>query len=82
MYAHIKESMPVRMAGTAMTGVNFFTMLGPAVFLHGLGALMQALYPAASRGQEAFGLAFLLCSIFLAGICVMYAFTQDTEASK
>ena len=82
MYAHIKESMPVRMAGTAMTGVNFFTMLGPAIFLHGLGALMQALYPAASRGQEAFGLAFFLCSVFLAGISVMYAFTQDTESSK
>ncbi|MFH1103294.1 MAG: MFS transporter [Pseudomonadota bacterium] len=28
MYAHIKERMPVERAGTAMTGINFFTMVG------------------------------------------------------
>jgi MFS family permease len=82
MYTHIKESMPMRMAGAAMTGVNFFTMLGPAIFLHGLGVLMQTLYPAASRGQEAFALAFLLCSVLLAAISAMYAFTRDTGFSK
>ena len=78
MYTQIKEGMPVRMAGTAMTGINFFTMLGPAIFLHGLGALMQTLYPAVSRGQEAFAVAFFLCAACLAGISILYAFTQDT----
>jgi nitrate/nitrite transporter NarK len=33
MYAHIKELTPVEMAGTSMTGINFFNMLGPAVLL-------------------------------------------------
>jgi sugar phosphate permease len=80
MYTQIKESMPVRMAGTAMTGINFFTMLGPAVFLHGLGALMQSLYPAVSRGQEAFAFAFFLCAASLAGISILYVFTQDTRS--
>jgi sugar phosphate permease len=79
MYTQIKESMPVRMAGTAMTGINFFTMLGPAIFLHGLGALMQTLYPAVSRGQEAFAVAFFICAASLAGISILYAFTRDTR---
>ncbi|MBN1104127.1 MAG: MFS transporter [Deltaproteobacteria bacterium] len=82
MYTHIKELMPLQMAGTAMTGINFFTMMGPAVFLQGLGKVMQAFYPAASRGQEAFAVGFLLCAGCLAGISVLYAFTQDTKSSK
>jgi sugar phosphate permease len=82
MYTQIKEIMPVRMAGTAMTGINFFTMIGPALFLQGLGKVMHAVYPAASRGQEAFGLAFLLCSASLAVISMMYALTRDTRSAK
>jgi len=82
MYAQIKELMPLDMAGTAMTGINFFTMIGPAIFLQGLGTLMQAFYPAAARGQEAFGLALFLCSASLACICFIYAFTRDTRSSK
>lgn len=82
MYAQIKELMPLDMAGTAMTGINFFTMIGPAVFLQGLGTLMQAFYPAAARGQEAFGLALFLCSASLACTCFIYAFTRDTRSSK
>ncbi|MEJ2725168.1 MAG: MFS transporter [Deltaproteobacteria bacterium] len=58
MYAQIKELMPLHMAGTAMTGINFFTMTGPAVFLQGLGALMQTLYPNASRSAAAFQVSF------------------------
>jgi MFS family permease len=49
IYPHIKELMPQDMAGAAMTGINFFTMIGPAVFLQGLGSMMQTLYPHASR---------------------------------
>lgn len=79
MYAHIKELMPIGMAGTAMTGINFFTMIGPAVFLQGLGNLMQSLYPQASRGPDAFNAAFLLCSACLAGVSFFYLFTRDTR---
>jgi len=79
MYTQIKEVMPIYMAGTAMTGINFFTMIGPALFLHGLGTLMQTLYPHASRGPEAFTAAFLLCSACLAGITVTFLFTKDTR---
>jgi sugar phosphate permease len=78
MYAQIKELMPLEMAGTAMTGINFFTMIGPAVFLQGLGTLMQTVYPAEARGEEAFALALLVCAASLACICFTYALTRDT----
>ena len=80
MYAHIKESMPLRMAGTAMTGINFFTMMGPALFLQGLGKAMQAVYPSASRSAEAFDLAFLLCAFSIGAISLLYLLTKDSKA--
>ena len=78
MYPHIKELMPADMAGAAMTGINFFTMIGPAVFLQGLGSMLQALYPEASRGTDAFNAAFLLCVACMAIVAVLYVFTKDT----
>ncbi len=77
MYPHIKELMPAEMSGAAMTGINFFTMIGPAIFLQGLGTLMQTLYPAASRGPEAFHAAFIVCITCLALITILYCFTNE-----
>ena len=82
MYPHIKELMPTEMAGAAMTGVNFFNMLGPAVFLQGLGMMMQALYPEASRGPAAFDAAFLVCMLSLLMAGGLYTFTKDKERNK
>jgi predicted MFS family arabinose efflux permease len=76
VYAHIKALVPKDMAGTAMSGTNFFTMMGPAVFLQGLGIAMQSLYPEASRGPDAFGTALLICVVCQAGIGVLYLFTR------
>lgn len=75
MYPHIKDLMPHEMSGAAMSGINFFNMLGPAVFLQGLGILMQHLYPAASRGPAAFDASFLLCMVCLLGATSLYLFT-------
>lgn len=77
MYPHIKEMMPLEMAGVAMTGINFFNMIGPAIFLQGLGNIMQALYPDASRGPKAFGTAFIVCSICLTMAIALYFFTTE-----
>jgi sugar phosphate permease len=79
MYPHIKELMPSEMAGAAMTGINFFNMIGPALFLQGLGSLMQALYPQASRGSDAFNAAFVLCAACTIVVAVLYVFTRDTR---
>jgi sugar phosphate permease len=77
MYPHIKEMMAPEMAGVAMTGINFFNMIGPAVFLQGLGSLMQTLYPDASRGPEAFTTAFIVCTVGLAIATIVYLFTRE-----
>ena len=82
MYPHIKELMPAAMSGAAMTGINFFTMIGPAIFLQGLGTLMQTLYPAASRGPEAFQAAFILCMACLVLITILYCFTAEEKIKK
>jgi sugar phosphate permease len=66
-------------AGTAMTGINFFTMIGPAVFLQGLGSLMQAVYPSAALGAPAFRSAFFLCSGCLLTVACLYLVTDDTR---
>jgi len=82
MYPHIKELMPAEMSGAAMTGINFFTMIGPALFLQGLGTLMQTLYPAASRGPEAFHTAFIVCIACLALITILYCFTNEKRLDR
>jgi len=78
MYTHIKEGMPIENAGTAMTGINFFTMIGAAAFLQGIGALMQLIYPEASLSPAAFNSAFLLCAACLAAVGGLYALTRET----
>jgi hypothetical protein len=60
-----------------MSGTNFFTMMGPAVFLQGLGIFMQALYPSASRGPEAFAASLLICVISQTAIGGLYLFTRS-----
>ena len=77
LFAHIKELMPIGLAGVAMTGINFFTMVGAAVFIHGLGSLMQRLYPATSLGIQAFRSAFMLCAVSLIVAALLYLLTKD-----
>ena len=78
MYAHIKERMPIERAGTAMTGINFFTMAGVAIFLQGLGSLMQRFYPEAALGAGAFKGAFLFCAGCLLVTAILYLMTKET----
>jgi sugar phosphate permease len=82
VFAHIKERMPAERAGTAMTGVNFFTMLGVAAFLQGLGGLMQFLYPGESLGAPAFRVSFLFCAACLALTLALYGFTAETLGKR
>ncbi len=76
VYSHVKGLFPREMAGAAMSGVNCFTMLGPAVFLQGLGLFLQGLYPEDPRGVEAFRGALLLCAFCQAAIALLYAATR------
>ena len=77
MYAHIKERMPPENAGTAMTGINFFTMTGVAFFLHGLGWAINVCYPEGSLAPEVFRLAFVIFGGCLVITGLLYGLTVD-----
>ena len=79
MYTHIKERMPARLAGTAMTGINLFTMFGAAFFVHGLGVLMQKIFEEEALSLTAFHLSFLLCAAFMLVVFVLYLFTREDK---
>ncbi len=70
--------MPIERAGTAMTGINFFTLVGVAFFLQALGAMMQYIYPHASLASAAFKYAFNFCALSLVVATVLYLFTTET----
>ena len=78
MYSHIKERVPLNKAGAAMTGINFFTMAGAAVFLQGLGAIMQHFFPGNTLGSAAFQTAFTICSVCLAATALIYGQSSET----
>jgi len=77
MYTHIKEKLPLAKSGLAMSGINFFTMIGPAVFLQSLGFFMQQRFPGNTLGAAAFQGAFLACGLCLGVVAVLYLFTAD-----
>ncbi|MCP4667575.1 MAG: MFS transporter [Deltaproteobacteria bacterium] len=78
-YAHIKELMPEEMSGTAMTGINFFTMIGAGIFIHGLGGVIKQVGGDAAGGGEAYGAAFLICSVALFMSAGLYFTTRDSR---
>jgi sugar phosphate permease len=79
LYAHIKELMPAESSGAAMTGINLFTMLGPAAIMQAAG-LAVAAEPAALAGPEGFSPAWILMSAGLALAVLVYAFVPDSKA--
>jgi MFS family permease len=82
MYVHIKELMPSHMAATAMSGINFFTMAGGAIFLHGVGMILSmSMFSYLSEGSR-YRLAFLICFLGLAAALVVYLATRDTRVEK
>ena len=82
MYAHIKERMPLKNAGTAMTGINFFTMIGVAFFLHGLGWVIKEFYPGGSIEPEVFRMSFLLFGGCLVFTGLIYSLTVDENQQR
>ena len=79
MYAHIKERMPLKNAGGAMTGINFFTMMGGAFFLHGVGWAIKTFYPGGSPEPEVLRLVFAFFGASLVLTALMYMLTVDVK---
>jgi sugar phosphate permease len=80
VWAHIKGLMPAPMAGMAMTGMNFFNMLGAAAFLHGSGWVLERWAgPGGARGADGYRAAFLASASLVAVALSLYAFTRDAR---
>uniref|UniRef100_A0A832A030 Lysosomal dipeptide transporter MFSD1 n=1 Tax=Desulfacinum infernum TaxID=35837 RepID=A0A832A030_9BACT len=82
MYAHIKELLPPRMTGTALSGINLFTMLGGAALLQSVGWILDHGGTAAAAGQPDYRTAFFLCAVGVSGALAAYAFSQDSRNEK
>ena len=82
MFAQIKELMPGQMAGRAMTGINFFIMIGAGIFLMGLGELLSQSGGSGVNGDADYRSAFLFCAFILAASLGAYAFSRDSFQKK
>ncbi len=81
MYSHIKELVPAEVMGTATTGINLFTMLGPAFIMPAMG-LVVAGGPLALHSPEAFRPAWLLCVAGLGLSGVLYLLVPESSLFK
>lgn len=80
VYAHAREVMPPGMPGMAMTGVNFFVMLGAASFLHGMGWVLDR--GAAARTPAGFRAAFLAAAAAVGLSFLGYLATRERRAER
>ncbi len=76
-YAHIRDIMPDEMSGTALSGINFFTMMGGGLFIHGLGSVMERVSPQLTEAGDAYYITFILCTMALVASIVLYATTRE-----
>ena len=81
MYAHIKDLMPLKSAGAAMAGINFFTIMGVAFFLHGVGSGLKWFYPTTPVPPDGFRIAFLIFGVCLAFTAIMYSRTGEADVA-
>jgi MFS family permease len=78
MYAHIKDLMPKEMSGTAMAGINFFTMMGAGVFIHLLGGIMEHMSTGMMTEGKLYRTSFMICFFALLAAVTIYVTTRDT----
>jgi sugar phosphate permease len=83
LYSQIKESFDIRIAATAMTAVNFFTMMGGAIFMQGMGGIIE-MFPAegGAYSPRAYHAAFLVCLLAMVLAIAFYSFSKDTKPSR
>ena len=80
IYSHAKALFPPAISGTAMAGVNFFTMAGVAVFMPALGWIIESFHRTGNRyPAEAYHLCFLICFLGMAASLVFYAFSKTEK---
>lgn len=84
LYTQVKESFSLSIAGTALTALNFFVILGAAMFQQMTGLIMGCWKPSAAATlplaayQWGFGVSAALLALALA----LYAVCRDTHPGK
>jgi len=79
MYAHIKELVPRQYSATAMTGVNLFTMLGPAAMMQITGLIIEG-DPSGLSGPEPFLPAWFFMTATMLAAGLVYLILPDSGA--
>jgi len=80
LFSQIKELFDIRMSATAMTAINFFSMMGSAGYMHVMGKIIEVfpkvggVYP--PRGYH---IAFSSCLLGIAITLAFYGFSKDTR---
>jgi predicted MFS family arabinose efflux permease len=79
-YAHVKELFPLSISGTAIACVNVFVMSGGAVFMQGLGKVIESLTRINySSPSQAYNVAFLICFLSMSGSLIFYFFSKEKK---
>ncbi len=84
LYTQVKESFPLAIAGTALTALNFFVILGAAIFQQMTGFIMGYWNTSAAGAlpliayQWGFGVSAALLALALA----LYVVSRDTHPGK
>jgi len=80
LYVQVKETFPLSIAGTAMTALNFFLMLGAAVFQHMMGLIIGNWHPSITGALPvaAYQWGFAVSAALLALALINYSRSQDT----
>ena len=80
MYVQVKETFPLFIVGTALTALNFFVILGAAMFQHMMGIIMDNWQPSITgvlpfaAYQWGFGVSAALLALAL----ILYTRSRDT----
>ncbi len=81
MYPHIKELLPQKQAARALTGINFYTMLGAAGVMQAAGLLVQG-EPATMSGTAGYWPLWIALALALGAAGLAYLFIPDSQAIK
>jgi sugar phosphate permease len=80
-YAQLKELFPMKMSGTVLASVNFFAMIGAALFQQVMGLIIQFFIRGAQDyNQEGYSAMFLVGAVAMAMTLMFYRMTRDTHA--
>jgi sugar phosphate permease len=79
LFAHIKTTIPADMTGISFTGVNFFSAVGGAVFLHALGHLLDRGGTGEAVSGGNYKGAFLICFMAILVALFLYIFSREPK---